>query len=139
MKTQFDALIKAQEQKLNMCELQIVRANNQVASKQSEMSALVAELARLQRPDSGSFDTFLKANARKRAFVFEIDSIQEGIAILKAQIAALESQHRSLYVEFEKLKHIREKQREEMVKAMKQKEQKELDEVAILLHKKELL
>lgn len=139
MKTQFDALIKAQEQKLNMCELQIVRANNQVASKQSEVSALIAELARLQLPDSGSFDIFLKANARKRAFVFEIDSIQENIAALKAHIAELESQHRALYVEFEKLKHIREKQREEMVKAMKQKERKELDEVAILLHKKELL
>lgn len=139
MKTQFDALIKAQEQKLNMCELQIVRANNQIASKQSEVNMLIAGLAELQRPDSGSFDTFLKANARKRAFVFEIDSIHEGIAALKAQIAALESQHRLLYVEFEKLKHIREKQREEMIKAMKRQERKELDEVAILLHKKELL
>lgn len=139
MKTPFDKLIKAQEQKLSLCEQHIVRYNNEIAAKQSQVNGLIEQIATMNLPQSGDFSVFLQANAKRRAFVFEIDSIQEQIAHDKAQIQELEQEYRLLCVEFEKLKHIRDKEREKFLKALKQKERKELDEIAILLYKKEPL
>lgn len=139
MKTQFDKLIKAQEQKLSLCEQHIVRYNNDIAAKQSQVNGLISQIAQMSLPKAGDFSVFLQANAKKRVFIFEIDSLQEQIAKDKARIQELEQEYRLLCIEFEKLKYIRERERENLVKILKQKERRELDEVAILLHKKELL
>lgn len=135
MKTQFDKLIKAQEQKISLCEQHIVRYNNDIAAKQSQVNGLISQIAQMSLPKAGDFSVFLQANAKKRAFIFEIDSLQEQIAKDKARIQELEQEYRLLCIEFEKLKYIRERERENLVKTLKQKERRELDEVAILLHK----
>ncbi|MBR2494537.1 flagellar FliJ family protein [Helicobacter sp.] len=139
MIAQFDKLIKAQEQKLSLCEQHIVRYNNDIAAKQSQVNGLISQIAQMSLPKAGDFSVLLQANAKKRAFVFEIDSLQEQIAKDKARIQELEREYRLLCIEFEKLKHIREIERENLIKTLKQKERRELDEVAILLHRKELL
>ena len=137
MKTKFDQLINAQKRKLDMCEMQIVRHNNEIAALQSQISAHIDQISKMQIPKGGSFDVFLQANARKRVLVSDIDSHQAHISAHKAEISKLEVLYRALYLEYEKLKHIQEKERENIIKAFKKRESKELDEIAILLHKKE--
>ncbi len=137
MKTKFGVLVQAQKKKLDMCEMQIVRHNNEIAAINNQITTLISDIAQMQTPKQGSVDVLLHEIAHKKAYLFEIDTLREAIANLKAKIKALETEYRGLYIEFEKLKYLQEREHKNMLKAIKARESKELDEIAILLHKKE--
>ena len=127
MKTPFDKLIKAQEQKLSLCEQHIVRYNNEIAAKQSQVNGLIEQIATMNLPQSGDFSVFLQARSQKKGVcLFEIDSIQEQIAHDKARIQELEQEYRLLCVEFEKLKHLRIKSAKSFLKHLSKKSAKSL-------------
>ncbi len=83
MKTPFDPLVISQKRKLDICELQIVRCNNKIAAKQSELNAIIAQISEIEIPQSADFGVFLQINAVKKTYLYEIDTLRTQISTLK--------------------------------------------------------
>jgi len=137
MKTMFDELLKAKKQKLDMCELAIVRANNEIARLLSNINVLIVEIGGIKIPAYSTFSDILKANAFKKSYLSDIDMMHTQISNIKKDIKRLEEEYRLTYIEFEKVKYLQEKKRKEILANLKRKEQKSLDEITTILHKKD--
>lgn len=135
MKTKFDQLLNAQKQKMLLCEKEIVKINNEVAAFYNQIDFIVAQIAQIDIPKNADFEEFLKINEVKKAKLHDIESYKLKIAESKQIIKDLKEQYRILYIEFEKIKYLQEKEQANIIKLLRKKEQKELDEMAIVLRK----
>lgn len=134
MKTPFDALVLAQKKRLEAKELEILRTNNQIAAQYAKIDELQIALSQITYPKEGDFSLFLKTNAQKKSLINDIDTQRTHISTLKAEIKSLQEQRRIIYIEYEKYKHIQEREREKILSELKKAESKNLDEIALLLY-----
>lgn len=134
MKTPFDALVLAQKKRLEAKELEILRTNNQIAAQYAKIDELQIALSQVIYPKEGDFSLFLKTNAQKKSLINDIDTHRAHISTLKAEIKSLQEQRRIIYIEYEKYKHIQEREKEKILSELKKAESKNLDEIALLLY-----
>lgn len=134
MKTPFDALVLAQKKRLEAKELEILRTNNQIAAQYAKIDELQIALSQIIYPKEGDFSLFLKTNAQKKSLINDIDTHRTHISTLKAELKSLQEQRRIIYIEYEKYKHIQEREKEKIISELKRAESKNLDEIALLLY-----
>lgn len=134
MKTPFDALVLAQKKRLEAKELEILRTNNQIAAQYAKIDELQIALSQVIYPKEGDFSLFLKTNAQKKSLINDIDTYRTHISTLKAELKSLQEQRRIIYIEYEKYKHIQEREKEKIISELKRAESKNLDEIALLLY-----
>lgn len=134
MKTPFDALVLAQKKRLEAKELEILRTNNQIAAQYAKIDELQIALSQIVYPKEGDFSLFLKTNAQKKSLINDIDTHRTHISTLKAELKSLQEQRRIIYIEYEKYKHIQEREKEKILSELKRAESKNLDEIALLLY-----
>ena len=134
MKTPFDALVLAQKKRLEAKELEILRTNNQIAAQYAKIDELQIALSQVIYPKEGDFSLFLKTNAQKKSLINDIDTHRTHISTLKAELKSLQEQRRIIYMEYEKYKHIQEREKEKIISELKRAESKNLDEIALLLY-----
>ena len=134
MKTPFDALVLAQKKRLEAKELEILRTNNQIAAQYAKIDELQIALSQITYPKEGDFSLFLKTNAQKKSLINDIDTERAHISTLKAELKSLQEQRRVIYIEYEKYKHIQEREKEKILAELKRAESKNLDEIALLLY-----
>lgn len=134
MKTPFDALVLAQKKRLEAKELEILRTNNQIAAQYAKIDELQIALSQVIYPKEGDFSLFLKTNAQKKSLINDIDTHRTHISTLKAELKSLQEQRRIIYIEYEKYKHIQEREKEKILSELKRAESKNLDEIALLLY-----
>lgn len=134
MKTPFDALVLAQKKRLEAKELEILRTNNQIAAQYAKIDELQIALSQIVYPKEGDFSLFLKTNAQKKSLINDIDTHRTHISTLKAELKSLQEQRRIIYIEYEKYKHIQEREKEKIISELKRAESKNLDEIALLLY-----
>lgn len=134
MKTPFDALVLAQKKRLEAKELEILRTNNQIAAQYAKIDELQIALSQIIYPKEGDFSLFLKTNAQKKSLINDIDTHRTHISTLKAELKSLQEQRRIIYIEYEKYKHIQEREKEKILSELKRAESKNLDEIALLLY-----
>lgn len=134
MKTPFDALVLAQKKRLEAKELEILRTNNQIAAQYAKIDELQIALSQVIYPKDGDFSLFLKTNAQKKSLINDIDTHRTHISTLKAELKSLQEQRRIIYIEYEKYKHIQEREKEKIISELKRAESKNLDEIALLLY-----
>lgn len=134
MKTPFDALVLAQKKRLEAKELEILRTNNQIAAQYAKIDELQIALSQVIYPKEGDFSLFLKTNAQKKSLINDIDTHRAHISTLKAEVKSLQEQRRIIYIEYEKYKHIQEREKEKILSELKKAESKNLDEIALLLY-----
>ena len=134
MKTPFDALVLAQKKRLEAKELEILRTNNQIAAQYAKIDELQITLSQIVYEKEGDFSLFLRTNAQKKSLINDIDTERTRISTLKAQLKSLQEQRRVIYIEYEKYKHIQEREREKILSELKKAESKNLDEIALLLY-----
>lgn len=134
MKTPFDALVLAQKKRLEVKELEILRTNNQIAAQYAKIDELQIALSQIIYPKEGDFSLFLKTNAQKKSLINDIDTHRTHISTLKAELKSLQEQRRIIYIEYEKYKHIQEREKEKILSELKRAESKNLDEIALLLY-----
>ena len=137
MKTKFDPLVQYQKQKLQLCETQIARLNAQVVNISTLIESLCEKLTEIKPPKIATFESFLRINEIKKMHISEITSLQNQSQSHKQEIATLKDTYKALHIEFEKLKYLQEKEQEKIFALLKRKEQRDLDETAILLYQKE--
>lgn len=134
MKTPFDALVLAQKKRLEAKELEILRTNNQIAAQYAKIDELQIALSQVIYTKEGDFSLFLKTNAQKKSLINDIDTHRTHISTLKAELKSLQEQRRIIYIEYEKYKHIQEREKEKILSELKRAESKNLDEIALLLY-----
>lgn len=134
MKTPFDALVLAQKKRLEAKELEILRTNNQIAAQYAKIDELQIALSQIVYPKEGDFSLFLKTNAQKKSLINDIDTHRTHISTLKAELKSLQEQRKIIYIEYEKYKHIQEREKEKILSELKRAESKNLDEIALLLY-----
>lgn len=134
MKTPFDALVLAQKKRLEAKELEILRTNNQIAAQYAKIDELQIALSQIIYPKEGDFSLFIKTNAQKKSLINDIDTHRTHISTLKAELKSLQEQRRIIYIEYEKYKHIQEREKEKILSELKRAESKNLDEIALLLY-----
>lgn len=134
MKTPFDALVLTQKKRLEAKELEILRTNNQIAAQYAKIDELQIALSQIIYPKEGDFSLFIKTNAQKKSLINDIDTHRTHISTLKAELKSLQEQRRIIYIEYEKYKHIQEREKEKILSELKRAESKNLDEIALLLY-----
>lgn len=137
MKSKFDSLLKALKQKLQTCELSIAQINQQITQKQEEIRELSILLSQVQIPVSGNALLFRESYEGKRVYLEMIDACGLEISNLKNQKKKKQEEYKEQSLELEKIQYLWNKEMQEKLKLLKAREQKELDEIAVMRFKKQ--
>lgn len=136
MRSKFDPLLKGLKQKLQICELSIAQINQKIAHKQEEIREFSILLSRIEMPLSGNTLLFRESYEGKRMYLEMIDACQNEISILKNQKREMQDEYKKQCLELEKIQYLWNKEIQEKLKLLKSKEQKELDEIAVMRFKR---
>lgn len=130
MKTKFDPLLLAGEQKVRMCEQAMARIDKEIREHQNQVLEFVHQMHQIKIPSNGNSLAFHRFYEAKRMYLDLIDQIQKKIAQLKLEKQKKSDEYKQCHLELEKFRFLQQKELQELVLKLKQKEQKELDEIA---------
>lgn len=117
----------------------MVQHNHRIAQKQAEIDAFMRDVGQVHFPKNGDFGVYLALANTKDRLLEHIDALHSELSYLKAQAKTLREEYKTLHIEYEKIKYLDTKEQESKLKALKRAQDKELDEVSILLHRREVL
>lgn len=133
MKSQFDGIVKVKKQLLDVAQMELLRARQKTMLIKGKISHITEEINHLQTPKSGSFSLVGQVREKMRLLTLNKEDLKRELK--QAEMLVLESQE--LYTrankEYEKMKYLQEKEREEFFKKLQKKEQIMLDEISIQL------
>jgi len=133
MKTKFDSVVKIRAQKVEKIENDIKKINSSIAKLKEKINNLNSLLLSLHLPTKGSFSQIAQINSQKNLIRNEIDALNNQINILTNRKNELLHELKKAKVEFEKMKYLQSEEIKKIIKEIKLKEARELDEIAILL------
>ena len=133
MKTKFDSVVKIRAQKVEKIENDIKKINSSIAKLKEKINNLNSLLLSLHLPTKGSFSQIAQINSQKNLIRNEIDVLNNQIIILTNRKNELLHELKKAKVEFEKMKYLQSEEIKKIIKEIKLKEARELDEIAILL------
>lgn len=136
LKSKFDPLLKGLKQKLQACELSIAQINQQIAQKQEEIREFSVLISQIQVPASGNVLLFKESYEGKRVYLEMIDACGLEISALKNERKKKQEEYKEQCLELEKIQYLWNKEMQEKLRLLKAKEQKELDEIAMMRFKK---
>ena len=134
MLKQLANLVKIAKQKLETQERLLIRNQNLIANKRSDIDAINIAIAQTPLPTSGSFSAYANQKAAITAHLYEIEELQDQIAILRQEQERIKKQIRTAHIEHEKMLHLYNKAKDEQILEQNKLESKTLDEVTIILH-----
>ncbi|MDO7252655.1 flagellar export protein FliJ [Helicobacter cappadocius] len=135
MNTKFDSLLKIKQQQLDKCEIDIMQNNQLIDSKNRKIDILLQDLSEVNIPKNGGYWDFKNMQDIKKAFVNEIDKTKNEISRLKNIGKKLQESYKIAFVEYEKIKYLKDNEIKKMILKIKKNELKDLDEVGIMLFK----
>jgi flagellar biosynthesis chaperone FliJ len=132
MKTRFSSLVNVKKNKMQKSERILQKANHNLSNAQKALEKSLRELQAIQTPQHGKISEFLANRTlfeRQRAL---IGHNEEWVAFSNNEIIEAKKILKQDMIEFEKFKYLEFKEVEKLVKEMKIKEAKDLDEVALM-------
>lgn len=133
MKTKFDVLLVGIKQKMQNAELELSNINAQIQNTQEEIVSFTQAIADIELPSSGSPLAFREIYESKRAYLQKIEDSTSYLSSLKAQKGQKQQEYQLYQLEFEKIKYLQKKEIDALLAKIKQKEQNQLDEIAVML------
>lgn len=133
MKTKFTDIVKIRKRKVDELQDYLARIefNIQVATR--EIDRLVTKLYAEKIPLEGSINELLQLQEIKRAYKVEIENKKANLSnLLQTKQTAIEML-KEANIEYEKMKHLHELELKKYADILKQKEAKNLDEIAVML------
>ena len=122
------------KKKVDEVELLLQKNAQNIIAKQQEVDALVAELATLEEPKSGIYQAFLTFIYHKEEYHANIDFKMQELAALKQEKKRLEEDFKLQNIEYEKAKYLEDLERKKILHKTRIQENKELDEVSVMLY-----
>lgn len=133
MKTKFDVLLVGIKQKMKNAELELAQIETLIQNTQEEIASFTHAIAEIEFPSSGSSLAFREIYAGKRAYLQKIEDSTSTLSSLKAQKSQKQQEYQLYQLEFEKIKYLQKKEIDSLIAKIKQKEQNQLDEIAVML------
>jgi flagellar export protein FliJ len=136
MKTKFSQLVKVKKRKVDEIESELLDAQNEKRKIHSQIDKISLEISELKTPQSGGFAklnisfTYLSnLSNQKKLKVEELEKIEHQIELIKEL-------YKEANIEFEKVKYLDELEVKKQLEELRVKENKDMDEIANLLHAK---
>lgn len=130
LKTKFDILVKASEQKIKMCEQAISQINQKIREHEEGIDQILHQMHELEIPFSGSSLLFSKVYENKRICLDLIDAERKKISHLKSEKQQREQEYHQFSLELEKMRFLQKQEIQLRIEQRKLREQKESDEIA---------
>jgi len=134
-KTKFDSLVKLKKLKVDEKEREITKINNQIAKAYEELKKIQEEINNFEYPKEGNFSLITQFKLMQNALFNQLKEKQNQINFLENQKNILTQQLKELNLEYEKMKYLQGEEIKKYLQKLKQKEAKELDEIALMLYK----
>ena len=135
-KTKFDSIVKLKKLKVDECQNEMTQLNNKIFEAQKEMDDIQQQINEFQYPKDGSFAIMKQSKSLLNAIVSQKNTKQEQINFLNSQKDILVNNLKNANLEYEKMKYLQAEEIKKYLQELKQKEVKELDEIALMLYKK---
>lgn len=129
----FSSIVKLRKKDMQNCERKIMQNENKIASKKTQINELQEEFANLTMPQSGSFDLYRVFEEAKRMLLVRLDILKEELEALEIIKITLQEQYKQCHIEYEKVRFLEKKAQDELIKKLKNREAKEIDEIALML------
>lgn len=133
MKTKYDKLVEARQSQLDKLENEIAQCNLRITQKKQDIEQLKLEIDNITIPQSGQISVIAAISSGKQVMVQNIKTEEQNIKNLKSVLSTLKGNHKKLFIELEKAKHLKNTELQKMIKELKRKEQLNLDEIATML------
>jgi len=134
-KTKFDSLVKLKKLKVDEKEREITKINNQITKVYEEIQKIQNEIDEFEYPKEGNFSLITQFKMMQQALFNQLKEKKEYISFLENQKNILTEQLKELNLEYEKMKYLQAEEIKKYLKKIKQKEAKEMDEIALMLYK----
>jgi len=135
IKTKFDSLVKLKKLKVDEKEREIQTINNQISKAYEEFNQIQNEINSFEYPKEGNFLLITQFKMMQNALFNQLKEKQNHINFLQGQKNILSNSLKEVNLEYEKMKYLQGEEIKKYIKQLKQKEAKELDEIALMLYK----
>jgi flagellar biosynthesis chaperone FliJ len=135
IKTKFDSLVKLKKLKVSEIEREIIKINNQLSKAQEDLKQIQKEITEFEMPKEGSFSLITQFKIMLNAMVNQKKEKEEYINFLNNQKNILQNKLKEANLEYEKMKYLQGEEIKKYLKDIKQKEAKDMDEIALMLYK----
>ncbi len=133
MKTKFTDIVKIRKRKVDELQDYLARIEFNIQSATMQIDVLVGQLYAEKTPTEGSISELLQLQEIKRAYKVEIENKRANLSnLLQTKQTAVEML-KEANIEYEKMKHLHELELKKYADILKQKEAKNLDEIAVML------
>ena len=135
MKTKFDSLVKIKKNELKKIEKDLIKVNNAIDLIKNKIKELQIKFNSFSIPDKGNFKEIYQIKAMQNAIKSEIDNYKSQLKMLNERKNLLISKHKAANIEYEKMKYLQTMEIKKQLQKQKQKENIQMDEIAIMLRK----
>ena len=115
-------------------ECKISQQNIHINNKQTEIDAILSEIAQIQFPTNGSYQSYFALSQTRNTLIAHMEILYAELSALKSHAKTLEEEYKLLHIEYEKIKYLDTKEKRASMKALKLVQQKQTDEIAIMLY-----
>jgi len=136
MKTKFDGVVKLKKQKVDSIQKNLQKINASINELNLKISSLEESLRSFTIPREGKISIINQIKHQQGIIRDEIAKLQNQITVLKSRKNELLEELKKANTEYEKMKYLQNEEIKKALKELKLKESREMDELAILLRKK---
>lgn len=133
MKSKFADVAKVRKRALDHAELALLEARNLERSLTLLLEEVFQELISIQMPQKGGISLLQQVGTTKMILQRQRKDLEGQLASAQQRVGQMQEAYKRANLEFEKIKYLEEQEFEAYLKKLKQKEQSELDEVALQL------
>jgi len=137
MKTKFDGVVKVKKQQVERIENDIRKINKSILELNREIEELKDSLLLFTLPKTGTFNKIKQIKESQNIIKNQIQNLENQIVILQNRKNELLNELKKANIDYEKMKYLQNEEIKKALKELKLKESREMDEIAILLRKRD--
>jgi flagellar export protein FliJ len=134
MKTKFSQLVKVKKRELDEIESKLLEIQNHKRRVESQIENILQEIKELKTPQSGNFAKLNLSYSHLSHLSNQKKSKEEELIKIANKIEAIKELYKKANIEYEKIKYLDEQEIKKQLEEIKIKENKDMDEIANLLH-----
>ncbi len=126
-------MMKLKKRQLEEVEKRLVKARAERAAILQEIERLKAQKCNMEFPKEGNISNMGVVFSSRQSLQYRIEMKQNAQERVERQIVEFQEEYRSANLEYEKMKYLDELEVEKLLEALKTKEAKTMDEIALQL------
>lgn len=136
MKTKFDSIVKIKKNELKKIEKDLIKVNNAIKLISNKIRELQIKFNSFSFPDKGNFKEIYQIKSMQSAIRDEIENYKNQLNMLNERKDLLSAKYKDANIDYEKMRYLQTTEIKKQLKKQKQKENIQMDEIAIMLNKK---